>query len=1717
MSLEGYSVNDAPTLYFNYFLVSGQDTDSLDSFRVFVSDDSSPDTRGEWVLVASNDPADQLLSGVQPLFDNSWEDQPELFPEDPQEPDDAEYILRRNGVRDPYTENRSRLTGQDQGGGGGQPDDDEPPVPSEETSIWRQARVPMGQFAGSSNLRLRFDFSSAGSFGLGDPLTGGMELKARSGGELRDGDQFQIEDVTFEFDAGLTAVMPAGIAIADGETLLVDDGSSTPIAYEFDKNEEFLKRIVVPQGAVVEDGQVFRLVEGDTTTTFEFDADGSAAHLPVAVGDDAAEVAAAIAEAINSAALSFTATAVDNAVELSNAGVVLLADSSPLIDVRVVPISPTAAPVAAAAALASAINAGQENPIVARVVDGSRVQLQGAVRVQQSNGAAVTLEGQQGTTPGTVPVPIDAGMSSADVAAAIANAVGEVFAGGAIETIKVHDHIVRIHGQQVTDAGPLGLADALPGDAGHMFDPARVRENQFQYVVIDDDQGGGGQQPGEDAFDETGNNFVVPYEGVYVDDVIIGFASRGEQVRNHRDNLLALLSLDPELERNERFNQTLQTQREQVDDAFNPLNGVPPTPPPQGGPGGPGQGGNADGIYDGTEVVRAVDRSHFLPERPAFSLDPDFVGSTTGGYQLEIRAASLPTTIDLFVGEQFDPHDRFARAVTLFAPAGFEIYDGQTFTLNNGDEAFVFEYEDLAIGDGVDPDHIAVPYEPTDPDEVVAESIRGAINAPAVRTRLDITASSPSGVNVGPAASERINLFGNVIVGPDAGIAFDVYDGTSSLNRNRPQGQLLIDSNTISHTQMFGIVAEDGFRAFPDYSTIDPLGLLVHAPQTVADYNAETGARRNLGTTNQRGDVTSVVISNNVLARGRAGGVHVSGDSGGFIITPPLAGDAQEGASDSPPTEVWDGGGVRWPFIFAVTDRNGRTVNFEFDSDGQLNNVVPTVPVTFAPNAECPYDDRACMPRFHPDDNVDDMATAIMDAIGSAALDVNVYQSPGDQLFIEGALDVRGIGVGNGPDQVLLYDWFYPWYDQVLPGTRPFARVVNNTIVGIGGPQTDQRVERIPILNPPDGSDPFKEVLINDFTDVGILVDDNAIPTLLNNITVNLEAGIAANNSSRDTIVGAMLFQENVQNARNINVGDFPIALGPNAPLFVDVDNNNFYLAPGARAIDSAVDSIEDRPNLVSLKEPLGLGRSPILSPDRDVLGQLREDDPSVEPPDGFGKNVFKDRGAIDRVDFLGPNVVLLNPRDNDAEGIDKNPTVTNVDLEGVVLSNFTVQFLDSFVIGDPREGTGVDPNSISPEVVLLRQDGRLLEAGIDYRFSFDATNRVIRLTPVAGVWPSGSRYVIEFADGIQDIAGNPLRSNQVTGETRFTITTVIGSDYGDAPSPYPTLLADGGPRHTILPGFHLGNGVTPDEDGQPDENAAADLLDDGIDLPDTIDRGESIVIAALASDAGLLDGWIDFNRDGDWYDAGEQIYVSVSLDAGINELNLTVPEDASPGISFARFRFSSAGGLEVTGPAADGEVEDYRVDIIAGNAWQNTDNPLDVDGDTVVAPVDALLVINEMNNRRVSDPVNGALPLPPDPANGPEQIGYLDVDADRFVSPRDALLVINALNLQAAQRAEGEPDITSLAVPVPVGAAQDRSAAVAIGDAPAAAARAARLPQAAERAFVRLPADLWLGSADPAGIDEALAEFATDVAGPDGDPAAWTDELIPFWDDLTN
>ncbi len=175
--------------------------------------------------------------------------------------------------------------------------------------------------------------------------------------------------------------------------------------------------------------------------------------------------------------------------------------------------------------------------------------------------------------------------------------------------------------------------------------------------------------------------------------------------------------------------------------------------------------------------------------------------------------------------------------------------------------------------------------------------------------------------------------------------------------------------------------------------------------------------------------------------------------------------------------------------------------------------------------------------------------------------------------------------------------------------------------------------------------------------------------------------------------------------------------------------------------------------------------------------------------------------------------------------------------------------------------------------------------------------------------------------------------------------------DWGDAPDgPYPTLAFNNGANHFIMPNLFMGNSVDGEPDGQPDPIALGDDNDliypppnddeDGVTFTSPLIPGSNATVDVVASAAGILNAWIDFDQNGTWADANNQIFMDQPLVPGNNSLNYQVPAGVGIGNTFARFRFSTAGGLLFDGPAPDGEVEDYSIFV----GIQTGEIPMDPD-----------------------------------------------------------------------------------------------------------------------------------------------------------------------------
>lgn len=1767
-SLADYTPDDEPFMYFDYFLdTEGTDyrpaanppIPMRDSFRIYVADGSREINRGEWHLLATND---DFTSNIE--YDEF--DDPNIY-------DDINVDVQL----------------------------------LEDNVGWQQARISLADFAGSSDLRLRMDFSTAGGLSLGNDdfgLTGfggvggggfgnfvpsqtpglggteGTELRAVPATQIRDGQTISIGafggfflgggdfGTTLEFDKGFTLSPPAGNDITEGESFTIQAIGGQPVTFEFDTdgavadgNVAVLTRndmsaggvaFAIRQAILTSDlGQpsvgenlftadltdesndvIFNAIDsgidpgasgvftatgfiGDTPNAFDDDVD--IIRVEMEAGDNIQVIVDTSAFAGNFQSLSpqirvFNEDGVEQTAgqaSFATGGTIARIDFTASVagnyfvgvsDANNAFYDPLGGPgqfggggFGGNGEYEIEITSGGAQ--LTTYIDGSRLNVLGVSGIFQDAAEGETepalfVDGSPGTSFGNTPITIHAGMSAQEVASAVEVALADAFSAGDDNWILRRDDMIKIVGRDIIDPGPLAKADHLWGD----FTSA------FLYEWLPPRYPNGPLRGLDNA-----------HEGVYIDNLTIGFAERGEMVNEAPAN---------------------------------------------------------------TAFVTRPD------------IDPD-TSITTGPYQLQIRTATnygdpAGTAPFLRLGRSFDTNDRLTEnGLTLEAPSGRELSNGQTFILQDDTGAVTFEYVDSTIDEANDTlataaksglvggtsntyigigqmGHNAANGDNTnvlpgaDVDLIELDLVAGD------RVNVDVDAFNPDSEAIAAVPldsylrifnDEGTQLFSAEDVPGPGDLDIRAYFFDPSVTFTAPaDGKYYVGISQSGNSFYDPMVAGSGISPFKDElfrfpelrpTPIDSSDLLspLLRSQTLPGGNYEVTITLNSGATagdtvpvpfaafdtplnvanrvtraiNSRqaqkavdltadprentnmidihGSGVAVVSlaegfddeSNDTLATanstnaeiGRATNFRVRGVIGNNedLTNPGLDVDlyrvdlqagqritvdvnALEYSSTlAPAATLLDDAGnplsvsVDDPAVALEVEAIFRLIDPGTPSDRRLSGFDPLlryiapetgtyyVAISSANNVTTSVFNNLSTVNYDPFTPGSGLLTSQFQNVGNYEAFITVgdggiefedgrFRGDSDALRPQGQIIVAANRIMNSAEFGIRSDatrdavgYPFPGATQNLPEINinrivPGITITNNVIAhsGTGGILFSGNAD---VVGQQAGAVPFGRIINNTLVgggvngqtvnDTGIAVTENASPTLLNNIVAQFSVGVFVDATSDTTVIGGTLYQDNTVAAVTPSValgfGDFPILLDPSDSLFVDPVADNYYIENRSQAIDSSVDSLPDRADLIDVRTQLGIPVSPILAPDFDVVGQLRIDDPNVQTPVGQGENVFKDRGALDRSDFTGPTANLVVPFDN-AKG-DQNPSEGNVATATKGLSSFVIELADRTLTG----GVGIDDNSVGADSLTLQQGGLLLTEGLDYVFEYDPTSDLIRLRPLAGVWAPNESYVITMSNSVRDLAGNTLAPNQLSGETILTITSGLGSDFGDAPVPYPTRSVDDGARHNLEENFFLGAGVDADSDGEPASDANIDALDDGVLLSGIVVRDISNEVTVTASADGFLDAWVDWNQDGDWDDTGEQIFTRTALAAGDNVLMFSAADNVPFGETFARFRFSSSGGLDPTGVANDGEVEDYQI-VVGANPWHNPVNSLDVNDDAQIAPLDVLLIINELDSFVFARPGDGRLPLP-----STEEI-FLDTNNDGFISPIDALLIINHLDI---------------------------------------------------------------------------------------------------------
>ncbi|QDV66810.1 hypothetical protein Poly24_04980 [Rosistilla carotiformis] len=1325
-SLEGYSSDDLPTFYFNYFLETGRIGDSQleDSLRVYLVDENGT----EYLLSTNSDSATALA------------DNPNLSLVDVSALDAAQETFDNTGT-------------------------------------WRQARVPLDEFAGLKDLKLRFEFSTSGSLEFGQ-----VELQAVAGEEISDGDRFRISGRDYEFVLSPLLVMPDGNQIVNGETIAIDGAvyqfttdpltvasPNVPVVYSLtDSGEQIAQslRDAIANFAFTEDND-YDTDQGDASQVNDTFATADQVDLPGAqttitsagsIGtpngavnsldvdmlqmDLAAgqtilltinEVAGA--PALNPVARLFNGQGVELAREVSVDGQTVISFEAPADGTYYIGISGEGNgnydPTDNLGGRAFGKSGGYTLELVStRPYDirnaGNQVILNGTGDATFSANSSIQVVGNDGSS--GIPVLVNRDMTPAEVATAIADAIRDTV--GPTQIITQQGGVLSLPGLTINSVGPL----TIPVRTGDAFASPSVQ------MARDNDS-----------------------RGVYLDDFIIGFRERGE-------------------------------------------------------------------------FVTSAGISNDFVTNNGFDLGgDDFALTQTGEYQLEIRGASeyvlsrgLTSPIPMF--RSFDTNDRLVQGAMLEALSATDLDAAATaladlielrntdptlqdidpdtrlsFTLNDGQTNITFEFvnaaSDIAPLEGNVPIYyntgvvnaISGESVPETAAEIAAK-ISNAINLPDVQALLNISALSSSGAASTDAAASgdyRINLSGNVniienltqlssqIVGDSRKPGTDELpivalfaQATQALALNRrgdsntgseEQGVIKIEGVAVSYSSGYGINLDHG----ADVGTFK-------YPKNLVELNSYVDAAGVV----HAGLAPGVVVQSNVLAYNGLGGINVEGmdtTNGPQLSTV---------AFDRIVNNTIIGGTIN------ATDSPGEaTYQGTLYTNGSIS-FADTV-VSFNPSTTAPpaiglqiSSEALGIPNYsggvaEPTPNAGQGSVSLggggsitvqfvdnrLVGSGDASPDLEIFEvGNAEPVRVEVSVDgVNFVDVGTsvgGANQIDIDRYGFGPNDRIA-----FVRITDQNFGSALDLAVGADIDAVGAISsvPADLFSP---------AGTGIALSNGVSPTLMNNVFVNNANAIDATGNfvpNNPVVLGANTFQANTFNLTDPNGSLLDNVLArfvdDNSNLFVSATDGIFIPAQGSDLIDSSINSLDDRPQLQIVRETVGLLASPVIAPDFDANGALRIDDPTHNVPGGQGNLIYKDRGAFDRGDLAAPRGIVITPLDNSRDGSDADPVTDSVQIRQVNKNYFEILLVDGGEPANPRGGVGIRDASVTSDALLLFEDNVPLIEGEDYIFAYDTSGDIIRLTPLAGRWKEDSVYRIELLNDAQAVLKSQDSSSYTDGQ----------------------------------------------------------------------------------------------------------------------------------------------------------------------------------------------------------------------------------------------------------------------------------------------------------------------------------------------------------------
>ncbi len=1318
-SLADYSAEDKPTLYFNYALdTEGANSDKTamrDSFRVYGTRDGV-----NWIELTTNNSVPSIRNSTSAELPSYASDSGGLYQSDKStqrvqeafDPTGTDGVMPGNYLRNDFDQ----------------------PVPTDAVQ-WRQARVDLGDLAGTANIKLRFDFSTAGSMGTGITTQVGVYMGAKAGSELTDGQTFTLDQTaispgtTFTLRQGLSLFVPAGggVTIPDGETFTIEG-----ITYEFDKNssvsggntavpitnaqtsEQVADAIFVsiannpPAGVTpvrdagysvdVPTGGGANMINGETLTlndrVFEFRNDGNFGGTNVAVPFSSV---LQVQTPVNSVGMANGETFTVN-------GAMFEMRRSGEFGTTLETANAIAVPVGSTLSL--------------QVPNGGGLLLNG--ETFKINGTTFELRTSGPATGSNTLVLYNPADTAAQITAAISTAIQTAGIGvtatqqtttvnndtlkltGATSLARSTNHTTRVAAILGTTASStqvatnlaaaitsanVGVTPARNGNTITLLGATSATHSAVRTTVLSALKSFSDSTAAEvtarliDAVIDAGIGITPVATGTSIQFAGAGSASQSV--------IHSLVLGKPDT----------GTSVQLVGATTNIVQSPSPKLVVQGSV--PGGAGPTDIFYQINWTAEQVAQAIAVSLDAALTVpgnfdDPTiFTSSKLNGSVLQVightvtdtgETPTKPGPVTLSTSLQGDQFGLYYSPVS--SSRGISDVAARERGQNNAHEGVYID--DIIVGFSGRGEMVSGNFNPLSfEDPEAPDAVQGDTSFTALPTR---DFSDPKRITTGPfqLTVKRGTEYGVSLGGSVPYISlFDTFDindrQVQAITLVAPAGSALADGQTF---RINGLLGTQVFEFdFDNSVAADHIRVALHAEDSAHAVAEAIQTAINTVPVAKKFEVKAGVVSGSANVD-LYGAIEVDEGPLGYI--------EYHGTGDTLPVKLQG-------YTILQNNKISNALQAGIIVQPAISNITET--------------------GFQLGDPNHTYSVANLPVANSSRLVPGIAIK--DNLIVKGGQ--TGIAFSGAPATD-------------IASAVPFGRIVNNTIV-----QT-----------------PF-----------GIQVVNNASPTLINNIIAETGTAIRIDNTSGTTVVQATTYKQNGTNltAPGGFVQSTAIVLAEGAPLFVDSSKGNFYLAAGSAAIDSSINTLQQRDTLVAVTNALGMLPSPIQAPEHDLYGQLRVDDPTVAPPSGpgYGSNVFKDRGAIERSDALGPIARLFNPLDNDAALVDQNQVVNKVIVVGKTLKNFEIQLNDG--------GLGVDDETVtSDKFVIQRTAGgstTTLTPEVDYTLEYENTSNIVLVTPVAGVWTNAT-YTINVnnstATGIKDLVGNKLQPNESSGVTQFVI-----------------------------------------------------------------------------------------------------------------------------------------------------------------------------------------------------------------------------------------------------------------------------------------------------------------------------------------------------------